>query len=82
MKDEEKIRVLLPHWIEHNSSHKKEFENWAEIIKNTGRSDVAELMQQAVTFLDNAGLVLSDALEKAGGPVQETDAHHTHHHHH
>jgi hypothetical protein len=28
--DPEKLRVLLPHWIEHNAEHAAEFRQWAE----------------------------------------------------
>jgi hypothetical protein len=28
--DLEKLRVLLPHWIEHNAEHAAEFRQWAE----------------------------------------------------
>lgn len=30
MNDIEKLRVLLPHWIEHNAEHADEFLTWAE----------------------------------------------------
>ncbi len=27
---QEKLRILLDYWIEHNSEHEKEFRNWAD----------------------------------------------------
>jgi hypothetical protein len=30
MTDIEKLRALLPHWIEHNGEHAAEFSNWSE----------------------------------------------------
>ena len=32
MNDLEKLRVILPHWIEHNIGHGREFANWAETL--------------------------------------------------
>ena len=82
MKESEKIRILLPHWIEHNNSHMKEFEKWAGIADDKGMADVAGLIKEAAVLLEKAGEVLSSALEKAGGPLEDSDAGHTHHHHH
>jgi hypothetical protein len=28
--DIEKLKILLPHWIEHNQEHAQEFRTWAE----------------------------------------------------
>ena len=30
MSEVEKLRVLIPHWIEHNKEHAAEFRKWAE----------------------------------------------------
>jgi hypothetical protein len=30
MNETDKLRVLIPHWIEHNSEHADEFRRWAE----------------------------------------------------
>lgn len=30
IEDREKLRLLLPHWIEHNTEHAAEFREWAE----------------------------------------------------
>jgi len=31
MTEQEKLRALLPHWIEHNTEHESEFRRWAEL---------------------------------------------------
>lgn len=31
MTEQEKLRALLPHWIEHNTEHASEFRRWAEL---------------------------------------------------
>ena len=43
--DVEKLRVLLPHWIEHNAEHAAEFRAWAEKAKDA-REDVLKAAGQ------------------------------------
>ncbi|HIC90059.1 MAG TPA: hypothetical protein EYP04_11755 [Anaerolineae bacterium] len=64
MNERDKLRVLLPHWIEHNAEHADEFRRWAEQA-GEAKSDIlaaAEQMQQV-----NARL--TSALEKLGGAL-------------
>ena len=79
MTEIEKLRVLLPHWIEHNRSHMKEFEKWAETLAKCGEQEAADLMEKAISGLLGADKALSLALEKVGGPM-EGEGHHRHHH--
>lgn len=59
MDDAEKLKVLLPHWIEHNVEHATEFREWA------ARAGAVEgdLLKAAGKLLD-ANAALSDALER------------------
>ncbi len=83
MSDLEKLRIMLPHWIEHNQGHGDEFQQWAERL---GESDaeMARLLQSAVRSLRQAQSALEEALAKAGGPLQGPHhgphGHHGHHH--
>jgi hypothetical protein len=71
--DVEKLRVLLPHWIEHNGEHASEFRQWA------GRAGAAEeMILEAAALVEEANTSLEEALEKLGGPLE----HHHHEHHH
>jgi CCR4-NOT transcriptional regulation complex NOT5 subunit len=65
--DAEKLRFLLPHWIEHNLEHANEFRTWAS------KEDVArkELLI-AAQYLEKASRKLEAGLEKLGGPLEET----------
>lgn len=81
MNDLEKLRVLLPHWIEHNVGHSKEFANWSDTLHSGGESEIAELLKQAEGFLQNADLVLKEALVRAGGEMSGEGGHHHPHHH-
>jgi hypothetical protein len=63
----DKLRVLLPHWIEHNEEHAKEFRDWAQ------RSGLArDGLLDAARLLEEASARLYEGLEELGGPV----AHH------
>ena len=63
--DQEKLRVLLPHWIEHNGEHAKEFRGWAE------RAGVAgSALLDAARLLEEANIRLQEGLEQLGGPLE------------
>ncbi len=82
MKDLEKLRVVLPHWIEHNIGHGQEFAKWSEILSSAGEKEIAELLKKAEGFLHDADSVLKKALAQAGGELSGDAHHHPHHHHH
>ncbi len=71
MKEDEKLRVLIHHWIEHNQEHAAEFRRWAEEA-----GDAAEDIRVAAEAMAQANMALENALEKLGGPLE----HHHHHH--
>lgn len=53
-----KLRVLLPHWIEHNGDHAREFRQWA------GRAGPAEMhIVAAADLVEEANVHLQQALE-------------------
>jgi hypothetical protein len=78
MSEIEKLRVLLPHWIEHNGEHAGEFREWANRAGSAREHilDAAELMEEA-----NAHL--AEALEQVGGPLEHKPlaGEQGHHHH-
>ncbi|MCP4715303.1 MAG: hypothetical protein GY868_09315 [Deltaproteobacteria bacterium] len=76
----EKLRVVLPHWIDHNRSHGEEFDRWAQLLAETGENEIASLIETAGRALVSADEALALALEKAGGEQgSQTDEHrHTH----
>jgi hypothetical protein len=64
--DEDKLRVLLPHWIEHNAEHAAEFGLWAERARAAGQDEVAEEIELAATELGWVNEALKAALDKLG----------------
>ncbi len=83
MNDIEKLRVMLPHWIEHNLGHAAEFSQWADKLA-PDTSEVAALLHKAVSSLREAQAALEEALAKAGGAFEGDGNHghggHPHHH--
>ena len=46
MNDTEKLKILLPHWMEHNEEHAASFESWAKTMRSIGREDVAVALEK------------------------------------
>ena len=80
MTEIEKVRVLLPHLIEHTHSHGQEFAKWAAVLDENGQQEAAVLMNEAFAHLQKAAQGLEDALAKIGGPLAGKGHHHHHHH--
>jgi hypothetical protein len=73
----EKLKVLLPHWAEHNKEHSAELRRWSsEIAEN---KEIAALLEGAANLFDQATAELELAAGKLGSvPLAE---HHQHHQH-
>jgi len=63
MSEMDKLRVLLPHWIEHNGEHAAEFRDWAERA-----GPAREELLRAAAALEESTRALRRALEAVGGP--------------
>jgi hypothetical protein len=66
VKEIEKLRVLLPHWIEHNAEHAAEFRKWAERARVAGQEAPASDIALAAEELEWVNEQLAAALEKLG----------------
>ena len=75
----EKLRILLPHWIEHNNSHIAEFVKWRQVVAEETGGKASEKIDEAVAAMENAGKALNEALGELGGGLE---GHHHHHHDH
>ncbi|MGC8780232.1 MAG: hypothetical protein ACP5UQ_05125, partial [Anaerolineae bacterium] len=80
MNDIAKLRVLLPHWLEHNASHADDYRDWAERARAAGADHVAEHLAAAVEKLAGVNRDLQGALEHLGGPDALADHEHSHVH--
>jgi hypothetical protein len=65
MTDQEKLRVLIPHWIEHNDEHAAEFRHWANKA-----GVAAQDIQAAAEAVALANEALLRALRELGGPAE------------
>ena len=74
MNDQDKLRVLIPHWIEHNQEHAAEFERWADAVEL-----VSPEIRTAAETIQKANLALTVALQKLGGPLADQEFHRHHH---
>jgi hypothetical protein len=64
MNEVEKLRVLIPHWIEHNQEHAAEFRRWVEQA-----GEAAPEILSAADEMIQANASLAAALEKLGGAL-------------
>jgi hypothetical protein len=64
MNETDKLRVLIPHWIEHNKEHADEFRRWAEQAGDASADILAAA--EAMAHINES---LVSALEKLGGAL-------------
>jgi hypothetical protein len=62
--EKEKLKVLLNHWIEHNTEHAQEYTEWAEKAKYFGQVAVHDDIKQAVQQMNTMNALLLKALER------------------
>jgi hypothetical protein len=70
MNELQKLRVLIPHWIEHNEEHANEFLRWSESVKDASTDLLA-----AVQAMQQVNQTLRIALEKLGGALPYPHSH-------
>jgi rubrerythrin len=66
---QEKLRILLDYWIEHNSEHEKEFRDWADKVGSLS-TEVAQQLREAaakVAAASNELMKAKQALPKSKG---------------
>ena len=66
MTDLQRLRILLPHWIEHNAEHAAEFREWAERARVAGQEGPTSDIALAAEELERVSEQLAAALEKLG----------------
>ena len=66
---QEKLRILLDYWIEHNSEHEKEFRDLADEVGSVS-TEVAQQLREAATKMaaaSNELMKAKQALPKSKG---------------
>lgn len=79
--DIEKLRILLPHWIEHNIEHANEFRVWIEQMHASGHDHVVEHLEATIEKIESANRDLESALEHLGA-AHDAAGHRNKHHQH
>jgi hypothetical protein len=82
MTDQEKLRLLLSHWIDHNGEHAAEYKDWTDRLAETIPAEAVAELQEAIEGMDAVNRCLSKAMAVLGGPVDHDGDHHGHSHHH
>ena len=49
MSFDDKINLLLSHWIEHNESHQEDYKKWAGQAKKEGKDEIVALILAAMS---------------------------------
>lgn len=71
--DIEKLKVLLPHWIDHNDHHIQDRERWLKTVENLGLSDVARELKASIEVAREENRRLAAANQR----LQHAHAHHS-----
>jgi len=62
-----KLRILLPHWIEHNEEHARSFEHWVARARELGQEEAARRIEETVERMAASSQALAAALEALEG---------------
>jgi hypothetical protein len=81
MDDIEKLRVLLPHWREHNAEHASQFRTWAERARAAGEDHLAAHIEAAAQKMEATDSDLASAIEHLGEATSAPAHDHAHLHH-
>jgi hypothetical protein len=66
MNDREKLRFLIPHWVEHNAEHASELRTWAGRLQLAGETEMAQRLSAAAASLEKAGDHLVELSDEIG----------------
>ncbi|MGB2728188.1 MAG: hypothetical protein WBD09_06895 [Halobacteriota archaeon] len=69
--EQEKLRLLLVYWIEHNKEHAQDFKRWAEKAKGFDEigTGVYEAIMEAVEHMEE----VNECLFKAFGDIKKNN---------
>ena len=63
MDQKKKLSVIIEHWIEHNESHRGEYEKWAQTAGELGLNSVQAEIGAAIGKISEANRHLAKALK-------------------
>jgi hypothetical protein len=71
MSDQEKLRILLSFWMEHNLEHAQDFRQWARRAEAFGSKEAASKLAAAAEEMTALNHNLQRALNLLGGPPEQ-----------
>jgi hypothetical protein len=63
MEEQERLSVVIEHWIEHNESHRGEYEKWAQTAAALNLEEVRAQIEEAIRELSLVNRHLEEALK-------------------
>ena len=63
---EEKARIRLEHWIEHNDHHREDYELFADQLEDAGKVESARHIREMMELTEKSTACLRRALETLG----------------
>ncbi len=75
----EKLRVLLPHWAEHNREHAGEMRRWQATVEANSDVELGRILHQVAVHMEQASELLKAAAESLGGEAASAVLHNHHH---
>ena len=57
---EEKLKILIHHWKEHNDSHLTEYKKWQLKAKEEGIIDIAEILEEVCRKVEEISKLYKD----------------------
>ena len=63
MDQKKKLSVVIEHWIEHNESHKGEYQKWAQTAGELGLDSVRAEIEEAMGKISQSNQHLMKALK-------------------
>ncbi len=63
MDQKKKLSIIIEHWIEHNESHRGEYEKWAQTAGELGFNSVQAEIEAAIQKISEANRHLAKALK-------------------
>lgn len=58
-----RLRILLPHWLEHNEEHLQDLRGWTAKARALGQRNAGDLMEEAIEHMEACNKALLRALE-------------------
>ncbi len=75
----EKLRILLPHWEEHNREHAGEMRRWQTTVEANSDVELGRILHQVAVHMEQASELLKGAAESLDEDAASTVLHNHHH---